>query len=491
MQVLGPNFIQTFMMPYMMGTVLNQDKIEKNPLVQKIFAIEKPLDVQEFRQLVTSEDYFTGTGTIFDQGGIEHRKIFWQEFADFIKDQQKISQNNIEKLAFRTLPDAKTGVFSQVARENILKFCTHMVKAVETAEIKRLIDVRELNGEISKEAAALDRVNLVSGKLILAKGVDGKDVYLSEDDIKDALGDVTKRAKLLKKLQIRQDSDGVYIFLINPVDSGNGSTLRAVQAALWQNQKIRVEKKLAGLGLDARDLQVDDYGVLRGNLRDGSGTQTLVEVDLRKPGQLRYRLTMTDNSSGQIWLTDSEMQINFSYGNKTMIEVFAAKKLEESRKSNDIPTRKPIAVTPSINERNEAAIAGSIQAARDSRSMMNVPISKRQPKEENVIPPNLRMKNTGNDESREMHIDMPWKIQRQPGGVQAAKKALAEKDHGENYKQKTEEKRTENPGDETKKVGSKKQKNKKQKNKIFTFLKGAALVAGGTTGVLGVFSSLM
>lgn len=491
MQVFGPNFIQTFMMPYMMGTVLNQTKIEGSPLVQKIFMIENPLDVQEFGQLVTSEDYFVDTGTLFDHGGVEHRKIFWKEFTGFIKDQQRISENNVEKFAFRTLPDAKTGVFSQLARENILKFCTHMVKAVETAEIKRLIDVGELNGEISKEAAALDRVNLAGGKLILAKGADGKDVYLSEDDIKNALGDVIKRAQLLKKLQIRKDSDGVYIFLINPVGAGDGSTLRGVQAAIWQNQKIHVEKKLAKLGLDARDLQVDDYGVLRGNLSDASGTQTLVEVDLEKPGQRRYRLTMADNSSGQIWLTDSEMQINFSYENKTMVEVFEAKKMEETRESNDTPTRKPVAVAPTNREQNEASIAKYMEGSRNSRGMMNAPQGQRKQEEkEQPGQTGITKETTTGHESREMRIKMPKERPQQKFGVRAAKEALKER-NPESYKQKTEDRQTGgvNPKDERKKAKAKKQ-NKKKKNGIFTFLKGAAGVAVGTGGVLGWFSML-
>lgn len=488
MQVFGPNFIQTFMMPYMMGTVLNQAKIESNPLVQKIFMIENPLDVQEFGQLVTSGDYFIETGTLFDHGGVEHRKIFWKEFADFIKDQQRISENNVEKLAFRTLPDAKTGVFSQIARTNILKFCTHMVKAVETAEIKRLIDAGELNGEISKEAAALDRVNLAGGKLILAKGSDGKDVYLSEDDIKDALGDVTKRAELLKKLQIRKDSDGVYIFLINPVGIGDGSTLREVQAAIWQNQKIHVEKKLAKLGLDARDLQVDDYGVLRGNLRDASGTQTLVEVDLEKPGQRRYRLTMADNSSGQIWLTDSEMQINFSYENKTMVEVFEAKKMEETRESNDTPTRKPVAVAPTRGEQNDAAIAGSMQAARDSRGMMNVPQGSRK-KEDEKQKLNIQLDSATEGNSKitlQQELKNAKKLKSR--GIQFAKEQLKNR-----KKQATGEESevTQQNGDnERDRKAKAKKKKQNQKNPMSTFFKWAAVGAGGTTGILGIFSSL-
>jgi hypothetical protein len=489
MQVFGPNFIQTFMMPYMIGTVLNQAKIENNPLVQKIFMIENPLDVQEFGQLVTSEDYFIDSGTLFDHGGVEHRKIFWKEFTGFIKDQQRISENNVEKFAFRTLPDAKTGVFSQLARTNILKFCTHMVKAVETAEIKRLIDAGELNGEISKEAAALDRVNLAGGKLILAKGSDGKDVYLSEDEIKDALGDVTKRAELLKKLQIRKDSEGVYIFLINPVGAGDGSTLRAVQAAIWQNQKIHVEKKLAKLGLDARDLQVDDYGVLRGNLRDASGTQTLVEVDLEKPGQRRYRLTMTDNSSGQIWLTDSEMQINFSYENKTMVEVFEAKKMEETRESNDTPTRKPVAVAPTTREQNEGSIAKSMQAARDSRGMMNVPKSKKENDEKQKLNLQLDSATEGNSKiTFKQSLKNAKKLKSR--GIQFAKKQLEDRrkqpeDNGE------EVKTTQQNGDsERDRKAKAKKKKQNQKNPISTFFKWAAVGAGGTTGILGIFSSL-
>ncbi|MBU1446457.1 hypothetical protein KKD70_04295 [Patescibacteria group bacterium] len=381
MKVLGSGFIQSFMMPYMTGTILNQAKLEKSPLVQKVFDMDKELDLQDFDALVTSDDYFKDTGTIFDIGGIEHRKVFWHEFIDFINDQQRISDYNDQKFVFRTLPDAKTGIFSQVARDNIFKFCMRVVKAVEESEIKRLIDVRESNGEISKEAAAQDRVNLAKGKLLLAKGADGKDVYLSEDEIKNALGDVTRRAELLKKLQIRKDSNGVYIFLINPVGNGDGSTLREVQAAIWQNQKIRVEQQLAELGLDARNLQIDAYGVLRGNLKDSSGTETIVEVNLDQPGQRRYRLTMGDNSSEQIWLTDSEMQNFFSYEQKTIVEVFEVKKMEETRESNDIPARKIIPNIPTA-EQQKAAIESTMEVARRSKAGLNMNLPKGNPQEE-------------------------------------------------------------------------------------------------------------
>jgi len=331
MQQLGAGFINSFLLPYIQNRILGN--VENDTRLQNIFRYDKILTPEELNGLENT--YFKNTGTILEHdAGL--RKAFWKDFVEFVKRQKKLCNGNIQKLAFRVLPDAKGGGFSQEAGQNLQKFAFYDVNNLENKLIQQKIDSKKINGEISSSQAENGKTVLKNWKMILVRQKGGGFDYMSNETVASAIGNAEKTARLLADLYTEQTPEGeIRIFPMNPMELPQGEAeisvgLQGVQELLWEKQSMQSEKQLEDNGLFVEaHMTVDGNGVAQGKAQDKNGIRLIIEFDVKKPGERVYRITFVDNPNNKFFISENELKQKFGNGNgkgnKSALEIFKEK----------------------------------------------------------------------------------------------------------------------------------------------------------------------
>ena len=327
MQQLGAGFTNSFLIPYIQNRILGN--IENDTRLQNIFRYDKVLTPSELNGLV--ETYFKSTGTIFEHD-FDLRGAFWNEFIEFVKGQKKLCNGNNLKLAFRLLPDAESGSFSQEAKQNLQKFAFYAVNKLEDTLIQREIDQKEVLGKISSGQAADDKADLKNGKMILVRQKDGNFDYMSNETVANAIGNTERTAKLLANLYTEKTPEGeTRVYAMNPTELQQGEAeislgLNGIQALLWEKQSMMSEKQLEDNGIYVEaHMTVDANGISRGFAQDKNGTRLRIEFDVKKPGERVYRITFADNPDNKFFMSENELKQKFGKENQSAHEVFREK----------------------------------------------------------------------------------------------------------------------------------------------------------------------
>ncbi len=340
MQQLGASFVQSFLVPYIKNNILgNVDKDERLQREIRFDTVPSPTDIDG---LETS--YFTNTGTVLDTD-MALRKVFFNEFIEFINRQKNIANGNVYQLAFRLLPDAKTKTYSKDATNNLEKFGFEAAKAMEDHVAAELIRQKEANGEIKKEQAEDDRRKLKEGKLILVRGKDSNFKYKSEDDIKRAIASREKAIEFWDDVLADDSPQGPVAYGMNPLEipeqgkEEKGSTLAGLQKQVWTGIAIKAEKELEnnGIYVEAR-LKVDQNGVAYGTVQDRRGVALKGEVSVIKPGKRNYKFTFANQPSKKFFVNQDELKTEFKDKKHSANEVYANKQISE-RKREELITR--------------------------------------------------------------------------------------------------------------------------------------------------------
>lgn len=327
MEQLGASFTNLFLLPYLKTQILGT--IDNDTRLQNMFRYDKVLRPEELQDLI--DDSFQDTGTIL-QDDVELRTAFWKEFYDFVQRQKNLCNGNILKLAFRMLPDAKSGSFSREAEENLLKFTFYAVSKLEDTLIQREINQREVLGKISAAQAADDKADMKKGKMILVKGKDGKYNYMSDKDIARAIGNVERTAKMLANLQTEKTPEGeTKVFTFNPSEISEGgkevsSSPQEVQELLWKKQSLEAEKQLEENGIYVEGhITVDTNGIAHGFVQDKNNIRLRVEFDVKKPGERVFRMTFVNNPDNKFFVAGNELKSRFGEKKQSALEVFRDK----------------------------------------------------------------------------------------------------------------------------------------------------------------------
>lgn len=327
MQQLGAGFMTTFLLPYIKTQILGN--VDNDTRLQNMIRYDKVLRPDELSGL--EDDYFQDTGTILEtDAGL--RKAFWKEFYEFIQNQKNLCNGNVLKLAFRLLPDAKSGIFSEEALQNLQKFSFYAVNKLEDTLIQREIDQKEVLGKISASEAADDRADLKEGKMILVRKQDGKFDYLKDPEVARALGNVKRTAEMLANLQTEETQSGekkVYTF--NPIEVPEGdkevsSSPQEVQKLLWRKQSIGSEKQLEKNGLYVEgSMTIDANGIAHGFVKDKNNIRLRVDFDVKKPGEKMYRLTFVNNPDNKFFISEKELKSKFGDKKQSALDVYREK----------------------------------------------------------------------------------------------------------------------------------------------------------------------
>lgn len=338
MQQLGESFIQTFLLPYVKNEILSN--IDKDVKLQHIFKFGSTPTSQEVSSL--EAEYFEKSGSIL-QYDTSLRKVFWKEFIDFVQTQKNLSNGSKQTLAYRLLPDPDKKSFSKEADNNIAKFSFITIKAFEAHMIEDMIKQKETGGEIDKTKAEEDRSLLKEGKLVMLKKDKEKFDYASDPQIRNAISNVERAAKLLGSFKTEKTNKGPQVTTLNPTEiTVPGvevtSSLQDVQKNIWETQAALVSKDLekSGLYVETR-ITVTENGVAQGYMKDKDNQRLLVEVSLIKPGKKMYRITFLDQPKGQpekkFYISQDELTKHFKNNGRSANEVFKIKQNEEQREA--------------------------------------------------------------------------------------------------------------------------------------------------------------
>jgi len=318
MQQLGANFVNSFLLPYIQKQILGN--VNNDIRLQNIIRYDKVVTAEEISGI--EADYFGNTGTVLEKD-LGLRKAFWREFVSFVARQKKLCNGNVLKLTFRLLPDAKTGSFSNEAQKNLAKFAFIAIDRLENTLIDRKIDKNKLLGRISASQAEKDKLNLKNGKLILVRDKKGDFDYMSNEEIRRAIGNVERTADIMARFATSGDN-GLYTF--NPLGENKASTLQEVQIALWSKQSMLSEKQLEENGIYiGGHMVVDNKGIARGFAKDRNGIRLKIEFDVKKPGKRVYRITFVNNPNNKFFISEGELNMRFGKNNQSALEVFRDK----------------------------------------------------------------------------------------------------------------------------------------------------------------------
>lgn len=332
MQQLGASFINSFLLPYIQKQILGN--IGNDTRLQNMFRYDKVITSEEIKGL--EDYYFADTGTILEtDAGL--RRAFWKEFSEFVGRQKNLCEGNVLKLAFRILPDEKTGSFSKEADLNLEKFAYYAVNRLEDTLVQREIDQKAVLGKISAAQAVDDRSDLEKGKLILVRQKEGGFDYMSDKTVARAIGNTERTAKMLAALQTEKTEKGERrIYAFNPSEvSGEGeasSSPQEVQELLWKKQSIKSEKQLEDNGIFVEGhMTIDTNGISRGFAKDKNGIRLRVEFDVKKPGERVYRMTFVDNPDNKFFIAENELKKKFGENKQSALEVYREKERAAGR----------------------------------------------------------------------------------------------------------------------------------------------------------------
>lgn len=366
MQQLGPKFIENILLPYIKDTILENENIKKDKRLQNLFrydAVIKPNEIDGLKN-----DYFKRTNTFLDTD-LKARDLFWDEFIEFVKAEKNGCSGDINLLATRLLPDFETGKFSESAENNLSRLAHHYVKAEEKRLIEDLIKKREASGEITSDEAKDLRDKNENNQLVLARTKDQKGAFdiIESEEIRRALDNVEKQSALINDLFTETGPKGQRGFLMNPPFSEpvaeenreHSSSLIGFQEAVWEGQKVDIEKKLANNGfILQRSFQVDKNGSVKGEALDQkSRTKLIIRANLADPyqeGQRNFRIIFADNPQKSFLIKESEL---WNFQDRPVTDIYLQKQSEEAKKTDMPPTGKPIIAGPKEGVDRQPSIA--------------------------------------------------------------------------------------------------------------------------------------
>jgi hypothetical protein len=442
MQQLGPQFITTFLLPYIKGELLSN--VEDDTRLQNLLRYDTTIRPEEVEGLKL--DYFKNTETFLDKD-LDARDLFWSEFIEFIDTEKSLCAGNVALLSSRLLPDPETGVFTKEAQSNLLKFSRQYVKAQEKNWINDLIRKKETSGEINTAEASNLRDQNEKDELLLARTKKNKGEYdiLKSEQVRRASENVEKQAELLDKLFTEVTDKGEQGFLMNPpLAEGTGeegreksSPISSFQESVWENKAVKIEKKLAGNGFIVNGpLNVGKNGMIRGEVQDKkSRTRLIIETNIAQPaepGKRRFRITFADKPQRRFWVNEAEIH---TFNTRPAGEVYARKQQEEARKTRMPPTGKPVTEIPKVKPPKKPEAPGprqpvskpgeGAQPIMPERAPVIMPtsFSAGAPEEEAKVPEEEKV--TGEVSQPERAEGVPGEYSRPKEGVIEAKRRLA------------------------------------------------------------------
>ncbi len=334
MQQLGESFLQTFLVPYIKNNILGN--VDNDERLQRIIRYDTTPTQLDIAGLETT--YFVNTGTILDTD-FALRKVFFNEFIDFVNRQKAIAEGNVYLLAQRLLPDTKTKEYSKAANRNIEKFGFEEIKAMEEHIAGEIIKQKQLNGEISDEKARDDKAKLKEGKLILLKNKDENFDYKDDDDIRRANSSSQKAAEFWDDILFTGSPSGNVGYGMNPLDvpaegeEEKGATLTGLQKQVWSGVSVKMEKEVEnnGIYVEAK-LKVDANGVAYGTVKDRRGVRLKVESSVIKPGKRNYKFTFVNQPAKKFLVNRDELKSEFKDKKRSAAEVYTNKQLQERKR---------------------------------------------------------------------------------------------------------------------------------------------------------------
>ena len=374
-RVLSEQFVSSFLIPYIKVNILA--RTEKDPILQKIFTTEVPLQDEEKTAL--DVNYFKNTATIFETD-LKLRRVFWNEFTTFVRRQRKICTDNMRLLAFRTLPDSVTHEFSNEAQQNLLKFAYQVVSAVQNYKIAQHINNKEMNGEFKPPSKAQDlKDKLEKGKLVLVKDKEGRDKVLEDEEIKRALANVAYQSELYSGMETEGTGEEKVVFADEippqqlegqPGQRPRGITLDNLQLEIYEKQAIQVEVMLEDSGMFVEGkMKADKTGMVRGYVIDKKTRERLlVEVNVSKPNS-KFRFVFEQkpgsNKPAKSFLADKkEIQKYFKDENRSADEVNEIKEKEGMEHQEMFPAKAPEEPKKKAEPGGEAPTTGLAATSR-------------------------------------------------------------------------------------------------------------------------------
>ena len=357
-KVLSDQFVTSFLIPYIKGTILGH--VEKDPIIQKIFTTEVPLEDHEKVGLETNPDY-AFRGTIFENDQ-NLRRVFWNEFTKFIRMQRKICMDNYPLLTLITLPNPVTHVYSTEAEQNLFKFSYQVVNAVQNHKIAKLINNKEINGEFNKKDKEANknkandlRSKLEQNKLVIVQDKDGMDMILEEDEVSRGLSNDYNRENLYSNLSTEGSGEGRVVFADEippqqpegqPKPPKQGIALKDLKIAIYENQAraaelILEESEMFVVG----KMTADETGTARGKIMDKRTKEWLnVETNVSKPGLPQFRFVFPKQPGSNL----PEKSFN---ANKDEIKRFFKDEKMSAREACDAKEKEKIENPPKVPAR--------------------------------------------------------------------------------------------------------------------------------------------
>ena len=353
-RILSEQFVTQTLLPYLKKNILGNAGNDLR--LQKIFTKEEPLTEEEKKGLVADPKYFNDGTSVFKYDE-NLRKLFWNNFIDFVRRQKRICSGNIGLLAKRLLPLPGTNSFENEAQENLLKFSYQVANAVQDYKIEQTIKNMLLSGEINETEANKLRSKLAQGKLVMLKDKKGGKKLVNDDEIRRASEKGPYQDDFYSSVESSGEGEDrvVYPDEIPPEETEGqpkfeekGMTVSNVALEIYEKQATQVEIMLEESGLHVESkLKTDKTGTVRGYVviiqKRGDKTITermRIEVKVNKPNQL-FQFTLLDK--GKSFTADkNEIKKYFKDEQKLGSEVSELKGEEKMENPKPFPPMAPV-----------------------------------------------------------------------------------------------------------------------------------------------------